>query len=40
MTRPEPSGLPKCLLSGGSFIARMKLKGIDARESTGVKTED
>jgi hypothetical protein len=37
MTRPEPSGKPKCLLSGGSMVARLKLKGIDGRASPGVE---
>jgi hypothetical protein len=37
MTRPGPSGKPKCLLSGGSMVARLKLKGIDGRASPGVE---
>lgn len=37
MTHLAPSGKPKFLLSGGSMVARLKLKGIDGRASPGVE---
>ncbi|CAH1767218.1 1764_t:CDS:2, partial [Entrophospora sp. SA101] len=36
MTRLAPYGKPKCLGSGGSMVARLKLKGIDGRAPPGV----
>ncbi|CAJ0835018.1 9681_t:CDS:2, partial [Entrophospora sp. SA101] len=35
MTRLAPYGKPKCLGSGGSMVARLKLKGIDGRAPPG-----
>ncbi|CAG8607483.1 10335_t:CDS:2 [Paraglomus occultum] len=37
MTRSAPHGKPKCLGSGGSMVARLKLKGIDGRAPPGVE---
>ena len=31
------SGKPKCLGSGGSMVAKLKLKGIDGRAPPGVE---
>eukprot|EP00187_Rhodella_violacea_P009154 CAMPEP_0174912816 /NCGR_PEP_ID=MMETSP0167-20121228/79895_1 /TAXON_ID=38298 /ORGANISM="Rhodella maculata, Strain CCMP736" /LENGTH=50 /DNA_ID=CAMNT_0016157487 /DNA_START=2467 /DNA_END=2619 /DNA_ORIENTATION=+ len=36
-TRLAPRGKPKFLGSGGSMVARLKLKGIDGRASPGVE---
>ena len=37
MTRPAASGKPKSLGSGGSMVAKLKLKGIDGRAPPGVE---
>ena len=37
MTHSAPYGKPKCLGSGGSMVARLKLKGIDGRAPPGVE---
>ena len=37
MTRRAASGKPKCLGSGGSMVAKLKLKGIDGRAPPGVE---
>ena len=37
MTPSAPSGIPKFLDSGGSIVARQKLKGIDGRAPPGVE---
>ena len=37
MTRREASGKPKSLGSGGSMVAKLKLKGIDGRAPPGVE---
>ena len=37
LVRSAPSGKPKCLLSGGSMVARLILKVIDGRASPGVE---
>ena len=39
MTRRAPSGKPKLLGSGGSMVAKLKLKGIDGRAPPGVELE-
>ncbi len=36
-TLRAPSGKPKCLGSGGSMVAKLKLKGIDGRAPPGVE---
>ena len=36
-TRRAASGKPKCLGSGGSMVAKLKLKGIDGRAPPGVE---
>ena len=36
-TPPGPSGKPKLLGSGGSMVAKLKLKGIDGRAPPGVE---
>ena len=36
-TRPAASGKPKSLGSGGSMVAKLKLKGIDGRAPPGVE---
>ncbi|CAG8718124.1 17047_t:CDS:10 [Funneliformis caledonium] len=36
MTHSAPYGKPKCLGSGGSMVARLKLKGIDGRAPPGL----
>jgi hypothetical protein len=38
MTRSAPYEKSKCLGSGGSMVARLKLKEIDGRAPQGVKT--
>ena len=38
MTPLAPYGKPKFLGSGGSMVARLKLKGIDGRAPPGVNT--
>ena len=35
--RPAASGKPKSLGSGGSMVAKLKLKGIDGRAPPGVE---
>jgi hypothetical protein len=37
MTPSAPHGKPKSLGSGGSMVARLKLKGIDGRAPPGVE---
>ncbi|CAG5115135.1 unnamed protein product [Candidula unifasciata] len=37
MTLRAASGKPKCLGSGGSMVAKLKLKGIDGRAPPGVE---
>ncbi len=37
MTRRAASGKPKSLGSGGSMVAKLKLKGIDGRAPPGVE---
>lgn len=37
MTRRAASGKPKLLGSGGSMVAKLKLKGIDGRAPPGVE---
>ena len=37
MTRLAASGKPKCFGSGGSMVAKLKLKGIDGRAPPGVE---
>ena len=37
MTPPAPSREPKLLGSGGSMVAKLKLKGIDGRAPPGVE---
>jgi hypothetical protein len=37
MTRLETSGKPKSFGSGGSMVAKLKLKGIDGRAPPGVE---
>ena len=37
LTRPAACGKPKCFGSGGSMVAKLKLKGIDGRAPPGVK---
>ncbi len=37
MTRQAASGKPKSLGSGGSMVAKLKLKGIDGRAPPGVE---
>ena len=37
MTPLAPYGKPKCLGSGGSMVAKLKLKGIDGRAPPGVE---
>ena len=37
MTRPATPGKPKFLGSGGSMVAKLKLKGIDGRAPPGVE---
>ncbi|XP_003370074.1 conserved hypothetical protein [Trichinella spiralis] len=36
-TRRAASGKPKCFGSGGSMVAKLKLKGIDGRAPPGVE---
>jgi hypothetical protein len=37
LTRPAACGKPKCFGSGGSMVAKLKLKGIDGRAPPGVE---
>jgi hypothetical protein len=37
LTRLAACGKPKCLGSGGSMVAKLKLKGIDGRAPPGVE---
>jgi hypothetical protein len=37
LTRLAASGKPKCFGSGGSMVAKLKLKGIDGRAPPGVE---